>query len=336
MDPFPAQAPHFFVNVAFASLPELPYLLIVEASQLAVANRSVEAYAALRFAVQKLQWVKMACVRAKAIDSELYKQRVDDFLPFDPTGQAEHARAVFEVVGYGKATTDAVSHFLNDRWQLGMKEQTCDLKWQVFRDAASKINPEIQDFLLSHKDWVDKDARTTDSLPATRDEWIHRGVPEIPFTWPPTELGALPIPRSLDLRIGESSPDAILRDFRSTSDFIAMHWTNLLSLVTLALRTAIGEERKISPRLEIAHTADAISFFPTLITEKREWKGMRNGPFTAGGGLLTKGAMDRGNSALTRASTRTPKRRRSACRLGAGYAHRGASKGKSMEEQDVG
>jgi len=223
----------------------------------------------------------MACIRAKEIDRELSKQSVDAHLLFDPTGQAEHARAVFEIVGYGKATTDAISPFLNDRWQLGFKGSACDLKWRPFRDKVAIIDRTINAFLVNTQSWLDKDDRTTDGLPATRDEWIHRGVPDIAFAWPPTKIGTLLIPRSLDLKVGRSSPDNILNDFRSTSDFTAIHWTNLLNLVMLVLRTALVEERKISPELQITHADHPLNLFPILITEAREWKsGVRIGPIT--------------------------------------------------------
>jgi hypothetical protein len=277
----PTQAPHFFTSVALNAIPEIEYALLVEVSQLATSNSQNSSYSHIRYALQKLQWVKMACLRAKHIDDELTKIEVDDSLLMDPTGQAEHSRAVFEIMAYGKAVLDALSHFLNYRWALGMKEQTSDFKWQVFRDEVSKISPQIDGFLKSEISWLDKDSRKSDSLPAARDEWIHRGAPEIPLAWPPTDVGVLPVPKSLDTKPGSSSISANQENFFSTDQFVEKHWGNLVTLTKLVLHEAILVERDSQPNKEIVDSVGPpVSFFPTLITVEKQWSKMSIGPFT--------------------------------------------------------
>jgi hypothetical protein len=281
---FPEQAPHFFTGVALNAIPEIEYSMLVETSQLAKANNQVQAYSDIQFAIQKLQWVKMACLRAKQIDSDLEGIEVDDSLLFDPIGQAEHSRAVFEIVAYGKAVLDSISHFLNGRWKLGMKEQSSDFKWQIFRDEVSKISPVLQEFLDSNKPWLDKGSKYSGSLPAARDEWIHRGAPEIPLAWPPTEVGALPVPKSLEASIGYTSIEANSKNFYSTKAFIEVHWGNLVRLTRIVLQEAIKKERTTQPDTKIVNAEGSqINLFPNLITVKKRFTGMKSGPYTAQG-----------------------------------------------------
>ena len=282
MDPLPQDAPHFFLDTSLDLLDEVPYALLVEISQLAQANGSVAAYESLQFAVRKLQWVKLAAARAVEIDRVLRAQPVDGYLLLDTVAQSEHAKSVLEVVSYGKAVTDAISHFLNERWALGHKERTCDIKWQVFRDSVAARHPTLAQFFAAHVDWLNKDSRTADSLPATRDEWLHRGVPGTALLWPPTEVGALPVLRSLSSLTGGLPPTATSASFMSTPEFVSHHLKNLVNLLLCILRVAISEERRTAPDLLVRNSGGPpVSFFLTRITQERAWVGMRLGPYTS-------------------------------------------------------
>lgn len=282
MDSLPQDAPHFFTDTSLDVLHEVPYPLLVEISQLAQANGSVPAYESLQFAMRKLQWVKLAAARAVEIDQVLRALPIDGCLLVDTVAQSEHAKSVLEVVSYGKAVTDALSHFLNERWALGHKERTCDLKWQVFRDSVATCHPTLAQFLAAHVAWLNKDSRTADSLPATRDEWLHRGVPGTALLWPPTEVGALPVLRSLTSLLPGLPPSVTSASFMSTHEFASLHLTNLVELLLCILRAAISEERRTAPDLSVRNAdGPPVSFFLTRITEEREWVGMRLGPYTS-------------------------------------------------------
>lgn len=278
----PQEAPHFFTDVSLEVVHEVPYVLLVEVSQLAQINGSTSTYRSLRHALCKLQWAKLAAIRAIDIDQVLTSQIIDEYILVDTVAQSEHAKSILEIVSYGKAVTDALSHFLNEKWTLRCTKNGCDLKWQTFRDAAGKCDPLLLQFFSTHNNWLDKDSRTADSLPAARDEWLHRGVPRTAMFWPPTELGTLPVLRTLSPLTNDLPPDGTSLDFMSTRQFATHHLANLMEIFVCVLRAAVEAERRIAPG-HIVKIADGppISFFLTRITQSRMWSGMRLGPYAA-------------------------------------------------------
>jgi hypothetical protein len=230
-----------------------PTNLMLEVSHLARQNNTMDDYPPLVSAVQKMQWVKLACDTAILIDAELSRHTKEEFVPVGFIGQAQHAKSIFEIVAYGKATTDAVSLFLNKRWGLKQKRSRCDLKLQEFRDLAGRTSDELRDFLGEQKAWLDKDSRSTESLPAARDEWIHRTFPDTVTLWPPhAELGALPIPKTLGRPRDLTTPDQLRDLYWSTVEFAKLHWGSLARLVVLTLRAAVAAERVLSPDFKLS------------------------------------------------------------------------------------
>jgi hypothetical protein len=275
-------AEHFFTSVATSLISEVPYPLLIEVSQLAQAAHQEPNYKQLKLAIQKLQWVKLSALRALAIDQGLSNAYQDKHLLIDPFGQADHAKSIFELVSYGKSVTDAISNFLNDRWKLGVKKQSCDLKWLDFQKLVAKRLPTLENLFSDNKFWLDKDARTIDSLIATRDEWLHRGSPLCVLIWPPSETGALQITRSLDMVENNipNNPDTT-KTFISTKDFVELHYNKLAQLTVETINLAITEERKSFPDFKISrHSNEELALFPTRLTRDSEWIGMQLGPFT--------------------------------------------------------
>ncbi|MBN9428128.1 MAG: hypothetical protein J0H09_16625 [Burkholderiales bacterium] len=278
MEDHPNRAPHFFTETPLRAIPEIPYEKLVELSQLATIADTVSLYDDLRIATKKLAWTKLAGLRALGIDQILSQQEVDSYKLSDPVAQAEHARAITELVTYGKATLDSISHFFNKRWALGFKEKSSDLKWSTFRQGVLEKIPALKEFLTNSTWWLDGKAKESSSLPAARDFWIHRSSPAIRLVWPPIEIGVLPIPKTLTQSL---STHVCSENFYSTHDFASLHLSKLTSLFHTALEAAIAEERQHNPGyVNKTDNETVMEFYPFVLSTSMQIAGIKLGPFS--------------------------------------------------------
>ena len=101
----PTKAPHFFTEVAFHVLPEVNMQEIIYLSQIVTSKGGTQRYSALRDALRKIQWAKLAALEAIQIEKEISGQMLPGTIAFDPVGQARHAKAIMESVTHTKGST---------------------------------------------------------------------------------------------------------------------------------------------------------------------------------------------------------------------------------------
>ncbi|PKL39012.1 MAG: hypothetical protein CVV44_09090 [Spirochaetae bacterium HGW-Spirochaetae-1] len=269
----PEKAPHFFVRVAFDFLPEIGYKEIVLLSQLVKESEiKSEKYKALIDSLIKLQWAKIAGLEAIAIESGISKQFEEGVLPFDPVGQAQHSKAIFDFISHGKASLDSIGLFLNSYLNLGRPEKKCDLRHHAFREGIANSDDIIGSHIKSLEVWLTENRPTSDSIVATRNRWIHQISPPIQAISPPVEIGYLPIPKQLD---GYPNLDTPLTQkyYWTTTDFIDFHFKKLSLFFNAIINRCISiEKAKLTSSINIEDNPHRISFFPMRNTKDQQVK----------------------------------------------------------------
>lgn len=284
LPPIPQQALHFFTQVDFNLLPEIDYHSLVELCQLEKYNNRGSEYDLLPQVLQKIQWAKVSGTRAKSLDAEttaIAEQRGS--LIYNEVTFVEYGKSIFEVITYTKAALDTLAHFLNDHYRLKVREQTADFKWAVFRGKLNTADSELGRVVQSLELWLDKDRKMADNVIAVRDEWIHRGVPNIALQSPPNQLSSFPIPKAIGsnrLRPGHATPN----DFYSTAEFVDLHMGNLVRLFSAVIQRCIVRERHDAPHLHVERRTDTFTFWPVVgtinigATYDIAWMSLQRGP----------------------------------------------------------
>ena len=262
------KAPHFFVRVAFDFLPEVPYKDLINLSQLAEEAGTKKNYEKLVDSLIKLQWAKFAGMEAIVVEKRISKQATEDTIPFDPIGQAQHSKALFDFVSHTKASLDSLSVFLNVLFNLGNKGGECDFRKIAFYRQVCKADAVIGERLKSLETWVNKGRDNSDSIVATRDQWLHRGSPYVTAMFPVTDIGYLPIPRALEEGFPSEDTPISLKNYWTTPEFVEFHFKKLTELFVVVLTRCIALEQSkrstlIPPDLSVSHP---ISFFPMKAT----------------------------------------------------------------------
>lgn len=264
----PDKAPHFFVRVAFDFLPEIPYKDLIHLSQLAEEADTKKNYEKLVDSLIKLQWAKFAGMEAIVVENRISKQTTEDTIPFDPIGQAQHSKALFDFVSHTKASLDSLAVFLNVLFNLGKKGGERDFRKIAFCRQVCKIDTVIGEQLESLEIWLDKDRNNSDSVVAIRDQWLHRESPSVTAMFPLVEVGYLPIPRTLKEGFPCEDTPISSQYYWTTSEFVEFHFKKLTELFGVILTRCIAlEQSKISTStphdLSASHP---ISFFPMKAT----------------------------------------------------------------------
>ena len=248
-------------------MPDIGYTDLEELSQLAIYNERAHHYAAAREALQKVQWAKISAVQAISVEQEIIAQYKPGVLSLHLLGQVQHAKALFELVAHAKSALDSLSVCLNDVHGLGIQGGDRDLKWPRFRSKVSHADNVLGEILSRLKPWLDKSNKTCKSISALRDYWIHIGAPSIPQIYPPTGLGALPVPIAIPwsfIEIEHKDYDKLFWDSRSFAEY---HIANLEAFFNATIKSCIAVERKPGNGQLITHSTTKTSFFPLLATE---------------------------------------------------------------------
>jgi hypothetical protein len=197
--PFPDKFPHIFFEVALDFLPEIDYDDLVYLSLLVKDQGRERHYSTLVDAVRKLQWMKLSAIDAVGVDVMLFGlyDGADDVLVQDSVGKIRHAKALLDLVSHGKAALDSVAVFLNDLFGLGFSGGQRDFRRSDFKTAVASVHAPLDTFLRAGSSWLQLNSPSSASIVSARDEWVHRGFPDIAFMWPPTEVGVLPVPKTM-------------------------------------------------------------------------------------------------------------------------------------------
>jgi len=243
----PEKFPHIFLEVEFQLLPELNYDDLIFLSLLVRAQHRDRMYAALVDAVRKIQWMKLSSIDAVTVDATLVAQY--DGSPHvvlnDPVGQIRHAKSLLELISQGKAALDSLAVFLNDLLALGYSGGERDFRRNAFKTTVGSAHAPLKTFLDAESQWLQLNNTASTSIVSARDEWLHRGFPDVAFMWPPTEVGVLPIPKELTAR---TTTAAIRATHYSTQEFVEYHFSRIIRLLELVVPMAIDiEAGRMSP-----------------------------------------------------------------------------------------
>jgi hypothetical protein len=282
----PDKFPHIFFEVVFEVLPELSYDELVYLSQLARDQQREPVYSSLVDAVRKVQWMKLSAMDATFIDGVLVGQydASDDVILNDPVGQIRHAKALLELVSHGKAALDSLAVFLNDLMGLGYSGGDRDLRREAFKKKLGSSHASLEPFLRAESNWLRLNIPTSTSIVSARDEWLHRGFPDVAFMWPPSEVGVLPIPKVLTASTTSSATKAT---HYSTPEFCEYHLSRILRFLKIVITLAIDIEagRMSSPPTRPSsgqRRISAVKFCLTKpITVQAPGRQLKLGPFSA-------------------------------------------------------
>jgi len=244
--PLPDKFPHIFFEVAFEVLPEVNYDDIIYLSQLVKTGKRETLYVLLVDAVRKIQWKKLSALDASFIDSTLAAQYdgSPDVVLHDPIGQIRHAKALLELVSVGKAALDSLAVFLNDLTGSGYNGGERDFRREGFKKKVAECHPSLEQFLRSESEWLQLKGAATTSIVSARDEWIHRGFPDVALMWPPSEVGVLPIPKSLT---ADDTISATRATHHSTQEFCEFHYFRMIRLLEVVISMSMSIERERMP-----------------------------------------------------------------------------------------
>jgi hypothetical protein len=280
---FPEKKLHIFNDVSFELLPEISYEDLVYLSQLIEQTGRKALYSPLIDCLRKIQWAKLAGLEAIIIEKRISEQATLDAIPFDPVGQVQHMKALFDFVAHSKAALDSLAVFFNDLFNLGQEGGNRDFRRPLFYRKVCEADVVIAQHLAGLKAWLDKNRDVSDSLVATRDEWQHRGSPAIQSMFPIPAIGYLPVPRAL--KGGFPNPKTPLTNdyYWTTPEFVKFHMQKLTSLFAGVIARCIELEKAQgarSVRLDPALVRHPMSFLPMRGTAETKPKQMRVRPFT--------------------------------------------------------
>lgn len=235
----PKEFPHIFTEVVFQLIPEVNYDDLVYLSQLLKINKRKEIYRPLTDALRKIQWTKLASIEAIAIEKDMEKsieQVEEGVIAFNPVGQAQHAKAVFEFIAHTKSALDSIAVFLTELLSIPAKGGQRDFKHRKFREQVIQKDAVIGQHIKSLEQWLlDVQDR--------RDKWIHRTSTRIFIASPPSEIGLLPIPKVVteDSKLQGVPPTE--EHYWTTPEFVELHFTKLVSFLGLIVARCIEIER---------------------------------------------------------------------------------------------
>ena len=125
---FPEKKLHIFNDVSFELLPEISYEDLVYLSQLVEQTGRKELYSPLVDCLRKIQWAKLASLEAIIAEKRISERATPDAIPFDPIGQVQHMKALFDFVAHSKAALDSLAIFFRVR-KVSLPEVDITFHW---------------------------------------------------------------------------------------------------------------------------------------------------------------------------------------------------------------
>jgi hypothetical protein len=223
----------------------------------------------------------LAGLEATIVEKRISDQATVDVVPFDPIGQVQHMKALFDFVAHSKAAVDSLAVFLNDLFNLRQTGGNRDFRRKSFYRQVCTADVVLAQHLAGLEEWLDKDRDISDSLIATRDEWQHRGSPAITSMFPVPAIGYLPVPRALKGGFPNIETPLTSDYYWTTLGFVKFHFQKLTSLFIGVIARCIELEKaqgakpvRLDPEI-VRHT---MSFLPMRGTAETTIKQMRSRP----------------------------------------------------------
>ena len=266
----PEEFPHIFTEVVFQLIPEVDCNDLVYLSQLLKINKREEIYRPLTDALRKIQWTKLASMEAIAIEKEAVERVEEGVIAFNPVGQAQHAKAVFEFITHTKSALDSLAVFLTELLSIPAAGGQRDFKHKDFREQIIQRDAVIGQRVKSLEQWF---ADVQDR----RDKWIHRTSTRIFIASEPSEIGLLPIPKVVaeDSKLQNVPPTK--EYYWSTPEFIRLHFIKLTSffgtIVTRCIEIELADVETPPPRPP--KTQDVLISFPMQAIKDMKVKAIR-------------------------------------------------------------
>ena len=271
----PEEAPHIFTGVLFQLLSEVDYHDLVYLSQLLKINKREEIYVPLTDALRKIQWAKLASIEAVAREKGIEKdieQVEEGVIAFNPVGQTQHAKAVFEFVIHTKAALDSIAVFLTELLSIPVKRDSeRDFKHKKFCEQVMRKDAVIGHNTRCLEQWFL-------GVQDRRDKWIHRTSTIIFIAMPPGEIGLLPIPKIVTeaLKLQDFPPTK--EYYWTTQEFVELNLAKLASFFSSIVTRCI-EIESVSigtpPPYPQKSEYPPIAFFPFRVTKDMKLKGIR-------------------------------------------------------------
>ena len=272
----PKEFPHIFTEVVFQLIPEVNYNDLVYLSQLLKINKREEIYRPLNDTLRKIQWTKLAGVEAIAIEQDIAKdiengieQEEGVIIYFNPLGQVEHAKAVFEFIVHTKSALDSMAVFLTELLSIPATKGQRDFKHKRFCEQIIQKDAVIGQYTKSLEQWFC-------DIQDRRDKWIHRTSTRIFIAYPPSEIGLLPIPKVVteDPKLQDVSPTR--EHYWTTPEFIERELTKLIFLFNSIAALCIEIERaKIGTPPPYPQKSEyPVTAFPFKVMENMKVKGI--------------------------------------------------------------
>lgn len=266
----PPQGEHFFTEVSFDVVPEVNYHDLVFLSKIVIMKGESVRYFALRDALRKYQWAKLAGLEAIDIERKISSHMKPNIIPVSYIGQARHAKAMIECVTHTKAALDSLAVFLTDYFTLPAQGAKRDLKLGSFRELVMQKDITIGNSIKSIESWLN-------DLVPRRDMWIHWSSPMIPLVVGSSEVGVLPVQKKLvEYQASGSSFDR--EHYWSTQEFVELHTSTFSQFFCLVVKRCIEIEvstlSTVPRRSKVVDAAWKASYFPMQVTENMHFNKM--------------------------------------------------------------
>lgn len=246
----PEKCPHFFSGANFNFLKEIDYQSLVIMCQTAVKLEIPKnKFRYLVDAIRMYQFARIAAQQATDLENEMAKSQLDKSTLEVSMNPVLLAKSICDFVAYVKSTLDRVALFYNEYFNLGKKEQSCDFKWEQFRQDLLANAPQLKDYLCRHENWLSKNSTSTLSIFPLRDKWIHESYP-IPTMALPIIIkeGLFPIPKDL-LHVERVTPE----DYMRLDYFLNFHGSALTELFNQTLILIRDLQLKATGEIEISN-----------------------------------------------------------------------------------
>lgn len=264
LPPFPKKIEGvIFTEIIPQFLQEVKPRKLVELGAIVRKKGRTKMYEPLTDSLRKIQWVKLAGIKAIAIEKEVADAMEPNTLVMHPLGQTAHALCVTDCLVHTKSALDSMAVFLTSLLNLDIKGGDRDFKKPRFRQLIGE-----KDLFLKHR--IKKLKHWFKQLQEIRDEWIHRSSIRCRLIHGASRVGVLPIPRKVTLGYDEQIKLTVTeKNFWSTKSFVEYHYSNLLILFLAIIDRCIQIERRdlTEPVPVPAEAEKQMTMFPTRVTE---------------------------------------------------------------------
>lgn len=234
-------------------------------------------YESLRYSLRKIQWVKLAGLKAIYIEAEIVKQTDATTFVLDPLRQTVHSLCITDCLIHTKSAIDSMAVFLTDK--LGLVDKN-GVAWsdgkRDFRHKEFRKSIYEKDMFLKRK--IKKIEPWLNELCKIRNKWIHINAIESFSVHGKSDVGMLPIPKKITSTASEQLKLPVnSKNFWSTKEFVNYHYSNLAELFKEIVDRCIQIENLDlnEPVTVPQHLMNQLSLFPTHTTEDMTLKKIR-------------------------------------------------------------